>query len=292
MSKERVRLIIFLLAILGAVWWYMSPAITGPRLPDAVDESSGLTASRRTPGVFWTLNDSGGAPELFAVRVDGTAVGTVALSGAKNVDWEAITLDGAGNLWVGDIGNNGNARRDLGLYVLPEPLPGDGVVTDVRFVPVYYPEQRAFPPAARNFDAEALFADGETIYLLTKHRGDTRTVLYRVPPGRPDAPEAPRALERLADFDVRGDPENHGGMVTGAALSADGQHLAVLSYHSIFLFARPTRPGQWFETLVREIPLRMREFRQCEAIAWRGADLVVTNEDGQIFTLESPLDAP
>ncbi|MGK0361823.1 MAG: hypothetical protein ACI9U2_004141, partial [Bradymonadia bacterium] len=255
-----------------------------------------LVASRRSPGILWTLNDSGGHPEIYAVREDGSLVGVVGVRGAQNVDWEAMTLDGAGNLWIGDIGNNGNRRRDLGLYVLPEPPPRDGVATVARFVPIEYPEQSEFPPEARNFDAEALFADGETIYLLTKHRSNTNTVLYRLPPATPpdelDAPDAPRAMERLAEFDVRGDPDEHGGMVTDAALSADGAHLAVLTYHSIFLFARPRQPGQWFELLVREVPLTPNRYRQCEGITWRGADLLITNEDGQIFTIQAPLDAP
>lgn len=303
MSKERVRLILFLLVVMGGVSWALWPAITGPRLDDMIDESSALVASRRSPGILWTLNDSGGRPEIYAVREDGSLVGVVGLRGAQNVDWEAMTLDGAGNLWIGDIGNNGNRRRNLGLYVVPEPAPRDGVATVARFVPIAYPEQREFPPDARNFDAEALFADGETIYLLTKHRSNTNTVLYRLPADAPpspdglhppdglDAPEAPRAMERLAEFDVRGDPDNHGGMVTDAALSADGAHLAVLTYHSVFLFARPQQPGQWFEHLALEIPLTLHRYRQCEGITWRGADLLITNEDGQIFTIKAPLDA-
>ena len=292
MSKERFRLILFLIVVLGGVWWVaFRPAIVGPRLDEVIDESSAMVASQRAPGVLWTLNDSGGDPVIYAVRAHGSLVGTVTVEGARNVDWEAMTLDGAGNLWIGDIGNNGNKRRDLGLYVLPEPDPGAATAA-ARFIPIYYPEQEAFPPEARNFDAEALFADGETIYLLTKHRSDTRTVLYRLPDAHPDAPDAPRPMIRVAEFDVRGDPSNHGGMVTDAALSADGRHLAVLTYHSVFLFARPKTSDQWFEDLVREIPVEMNRWRQCEAITWRGADLLVTNEDGQIFTLDAPLVQP
>ena len=292
MSKERRRLIIVMVIILGWVWWALTPNITGPRLADVIDESSALVASQSAPGIYWTLNDSGGRPEIYAVRDDGSLVGTVELSDARNVDWEAMTLDGAGNLWIGDTGNNGNRRRDLGLYVVPEPAPTDARATGVRFVPIRYPEQRKYPPDARNFDAEALFADGETIYLLTKHRSDTYTVLYRLPAADPDNPDAQRPMERLAEFNVRGDPDNHGGMVTDAALSPDGRHLAVLTYHSVFVFGRPQQPGQWFENLLREVPLSMLEFRQCEGITWRGADLIVTNEDGQILTLKSPLDPP
>ena len=33
----------------------------------ALEESSGLVASRKYPGIFWSINDSGHKPELFAV---------------------------------------------------------------------------------------------------------------------------------------------------------------------------------------------------------------------------------
>ena len=46
----------------------------------------------------------------------------VRLDGAANFDWEDIAIDGE-TLYVPDMGNNGNARRDLGVYVLPEPNP-------------------------------------------------------------------------------------------------------------------------------------------------------------------------
>src|SRR5581483_4478856 len=40
--------------------------ITDPR----IDESSGLAASRRHPGIVYTFNDSGGSPRVFALGPD------------------------------------------------------------------------------------------------------------------------------------------------------------------------------------------------------------------------------
>src|SRR4051794_6987818 len=36
-----------------------------------ITESSGLAASRKHPGVFWTHNDSGNGPYIFAITRDG-----------------------------------------------------------------------------------------------------------------------------------------------------------------------------------------------------------------------------
>ncbi|MGK0362820.1 MAG: hypothetical protein ACI9U2_005142, partial [Bradymonadia bacterium] len=42
MSKERVRLILFLMVVLGGVFWSLSPAVTAAWLDDIIDESSAL----------------------------------------------------------------------------------------------------------------------------------------------------------------------------------------------------------------------------------------------------------
>jgi hypothetical protein len=276
-------LFVLVLGAFAGVWWYLSPAITGPRLPDVIDESSGLVASRQHPGVFWTHNDSGDDARIFAVRADGSLIREVEIQGAVNRDWEAITVDAQHRLWIADVGNNWSSRDDLAFYVVPEPDPmqADRSAAAER-IAVYYPEQRG--DDRRNFDSEAVFAaDGRT-YLLTKHRADTRTVLYRMP-----LAGDMRGMEKLGEFDVGGDPDNYGGRVTDASLSMDGQHLAVLTYHAIFIFRRPSEAGAWLSDLVKQIPLRQSRFRQCEAIAWHGADLLITNEAGQIFTVSAPL---
>lgn len=67
----------------------------------AIDESSALVESRQFSGVFWTLNDSGGANVLFAIDSQGQSIATVPVPGATNVDWESLALDDLGNLYVG-----------------------------------------------------------------------------------------------------------------------------------------------------------------------------------------------
>ena len=53
-------------------------------------EASGLAASRRTDGLIWTHNDSGGEPVLFALGTDGALRGKVRLEGVTNEDWEDL----------------------------------------------------------------------------------------------------------------------------------------------------------------------------------------------------------
>ncbi|GAA0368427.1 WD40 repeat domain-containing protein [Actinoallomurus spadix] len=87
-----------------------------------IDESSGLAASRRHPGIVYTFNDSGGSPRLFALGADDCRVrAAITLGGARNRDWEAMAVGGDGGLYVGDIGDNLKDQPYSTVYRIPEP---------------------------------------------------------------------------------------------------------------------------------------------------------------------------
>jgi hypothetical protein len=256
-------------------------------------ESSGLVASRQHPGVLWTHADSGAPPELFAIDDQGQLIGRFRIEGAHNVDWEDVAIDDAGHLFVGDIGNNESRRRDLVVYEIREPDPADANGDEEASVPVEakvhyrFPDQTGFPSSIPNFDAESLFWWDGTLYLLSKHRADTRTTLYRFPSldGRAEV-----VLEKIGDFDLGGGDLQFGGMATAADITPDGRVLAVLSYHAVFLFEAPAEGDDYLAAPLKKIDLKMMTLKQCEALAWVGEDLIITNETGRVFRLERPLD--
>src|SRR5262245_60161114 len=71
----------------------------------AIPEGSGIVKSRRFPDVYWVHNDSGNPPVLFALRPNGQIIQRFRIA-ALNIDWEDITADDDGHLYLGDIGNN------------------------------------------------------------------------------------------------------------------------------------------------------------------------------------------
>lgn len=257
----------------------------GPRLPDAVSEASGLVASRRHAGVFWTHNDSGDESRFFGVSADGKLLATVAVVGARNVDWEDIAVDDAGFLYLGDHGNNESARQDLVIYRVPEPDPAAAasVVPD-RTIRFHYPEQTRWPDPEEAFDAEALFWAQGKLYLLTKTRKSSVTTLYRFDDlsGERDLP-----LTRVGSFETEG--KKKGRRVTAADVTPDGRHLAVLTYHALYLFERPAEGDNYLSRPLKRIELDPDVFEQCEAVAWDGADSVVANEQRAIFRLPRAL---
>jgi len=249
-----------------------------------VPECSALWASPSQPGVFWTLADSGAKPAINPILADGTLVpaakgyrGAVTLKGATNVDWEAITGDASGNMIVGDVGNNVSRRKELAFYLLKEPKPGVTEVTEVRKVTFAWPDQTAFPDPELAHDCEAIFLLRGKLYLLTKHRRDTLTDLWRA-----DIPSAgDRAtLTKLARFDV-------GGMVTDACISPDQKRLAILTYRNVWVFDVPVVGEDFFRTPALHAPISppMLSF-QLEGCSWVGnSHLLLGSEQGDLFRI-------
>ncbi len=208
-----------------------------------IDESSAIEKSRQYPDTYWTINDSGGGPRIFAINASGETIKPeglkryrgIQVKGATNIDWEALALDDRGNLYIADFGNNSSLRRNLAIYLLSEPDPRLRTRVAVRRkIPFSYPEQRRFPEPSRNFDAEALFWAGGHLYLLTKHWTDSQSALYRFDSLLAGTDNKVSLLATL----------NFGGMVTAADISDDGSLLAVLTYRHIWLVEVSGSGGQ------------------------------------------------
>src|SRR5215813_6353086 len=92
----------------------------------SIKESSGIAASRRNTGVFWTHNDSGDGPFIFAFDRQGKHRGVWRVIGAKAVDWEDMAIGpgsrrGRSYLYLGDIGDNSKKRDQITVYRVAEP---------------------------------------------------------------------------------------------------------------------------------------------------------------------------
>lgn len=249
-----------------------------------IRESSGIVKSRLWKNVYWTFNDSGDRARIFAIDSLGQIIKPhwasrrfegIEIPDAVNVDWEDIATDDSGNLYIADIGNNDNTRRDQTIYVVKEPYPWATEKTNyLRKIHLYFPDQKNIPPARKNFDAEAIFWKAGKLYILTKHRSDTYTTLYRL--DKTD-PNADNPLTRLGRFNIL-------GMVTAADISPDGQRVAVLTYTGIWLFEMPPDNDNFLTGKKFALPIIAK---QCEGITFDGDVLVLTNEQRDIFRVKT-----
>ncbi len=243
-------------------------------LDKKIDESSGIVKSPVYDQVYWTHNDSGGKPVIFAVKSSGELIRKIIVENAQNVDWEDITFDEKGRLVIADAGNNYSERKDLKLYVIDEPNPYESkkaqVIETINFK---YPNQEKFPDPEKKFDCEALFQHKGKIKLLTKRRNDLKTRLFTFPESES---EAEVILEPGPLFDA-------GSLVTAADMSPDGKRLVILSYEFIDIFTEKEDAENLFDYDHHRLLI---EGKQCEAVTWDNEDIIFTNEQGEIHRLE------
>lgn len=229
--------------------------------PDLV-EASGLAASRTTPDVMWSHNDSRGSARLFAFTPTGEDLGAFDVPGAFALDWEDMSAgpgpggDGA-YLYVGDVGDNFDIRGGLvTVYRVPDTDPAglDGAFGESVVMTYRYPD--------RGHNTEALFIDPiePALYLVTKDHDEA--LVFR---GSLSPSDGPSDLDLVAVVVL-------GGEVSGADMSPDGSTLAMRGYESVWMWHRDTAMSI-ADMLTGEVcQAPSPEERQGEAIAF-DADL-------------------
>jgi hypothetical protein len=244
-----------------------------------INESSGIVKSRIHDTVFWTHNDSGDSARLFAVDRDGSPIKPldtakykgIAVFGAFNVDWEDITTDNNGNLYIGDIGNNKRNKELFSIYRIKEPSPTDILFIDVeQIIKIYYPDKENPSLRQNQINAEALFWANDNLFIITKTGNSRLSDLYSL---SLDNLEEENPVNLIASFDFK-------GKVTGADASSNGNQLAVLTYNGIWLFTSPGESLNYYHGAISWLPIRAG---QCEAICFDNDRLIITNEQGRLF---------
>ncbi|MDT4896907.1 MAG: hypothetical protein QOH25_1984 [Acidobacteriota bacterium] len=261
----------------------------------AIDESSGIVASRRHPDFFWTHNDSGDGPFLYAFDRRGGKRGTWRVTDAKAVDWEDITAGpgtqpGQSFLYVGDIGDNSKERREIIVYRVAEPVITGADADTNRFEP-----QQTEPAEAIHLryadgkhDAEALAVHPITgdLYIITKTRNTTSAAaVYKL--SAPFSTSTVNTLEKVGDIRV---PSLFPGMITGADISPDGRKIILCDYFNAYEMSLPERSGGSFDDLWKQpvaiVRLGMRQ--QGEAVCYRldGQAILATSENSPAALIE------
>jgi hypothetical protein len=263
---------------------YGPPRVLG-RLDDpAINESSGIVASRANPGFYWTHNDSGDGPNIYALDEQGARRGTWRVRGASARDWEDIAAgpgpqSGVSYLYIGDIGDNEGRRSEVIVYRVKEPTikPADSsstklkplVTEDAEVIRLHYPDGA--------HDAESLLVHPVTgdLYVVSKIPFANPTVYKAAAPLNINGPTT---LQRIVELNL---PSLFGGLITGGDISPDGLRVALCDYvdgyELVLGGARAPFDQIWKQPLK---PLDLGKRKQGESIAYRldGRALLATSE--------------
>lgn len=153
-------------------------------VPPVLKESSGIAVS--SPNRIWSHNDANNTNQLFCFDTTGVLVRTLNIINATNVDWEDLTRDDEGRIYINDAGNNENNRKDLKIYRIPNPDDIAGNIVQADVISFILDDQYQFPPPStnRNYDIEAILWKSDSLYLFTKNRSDPQNgtcKMYRLP---------------------------------------------------------------------------------------------------------------
>lgn len=210
------------------------------------------------------MNDSGGGAEIYEINESGNLIRAKKLQNLINRDWEDLTSDPGGALYIGDIGNNGNSRDSLRIYILNPDLDLTGTIN--------YSYEPSEGNRSGRENSEAFFFYDDSLYFFSKSNeikgGSVR--LYRLPakPGNYQA-------EFIDEITIN-------GQVTSADVSPDKQEFVLLTYGKLLFF--DIKEGK----IDFQLPsgcLKMAN-KQAEAILYLDSkQLLVTNEQRDIFRL-------
>lgn len=246
-----------------------------------IGESSGLVASRRDPGLFWTHNDSGDGPFVYAFDRAGRSRGTWRVEGAQAIDWEDIAAGpgparGQSYLYAADIGDNGRERESVVVYRFPEPDP-DAEQSGGREARKTEPAEAIrlkYPDGAHNAEALAVHPATGDLYVVTK--ANAAAGVYKLA-----APFDPKVVNTLTKVATLRGPDFFGTLVTGADISPDGRRVALCDYAQGYELTLP-EGAKDFDEVWRQTPtaLSLGARLQGESIAYRldGAALLATSE--------------
>jgi DNA-binding beta-propeller fold protein YncE len=203
------------LLLLAAVLLAIVPTAAGAEdtvaftIKDArITESSGLAVDP-AGNLYWTVNDSGDRGVAYGIGLDGTVQGTLNFR-AQPRDVEAVAVQ-EHRLYVADIGDNGDRRRLVRVYVFTNPRANGLTVT-------YHAYDFRYPDGPQN--AETLLVnDSGRLFMVTKER---KAAIY----------EAPAKLDRQGVNDLK-EVGSAPSSVTDGTFLPGGDRIALLTYRSV-----------------------------------------------------------
>lgn len=243
----------------------------------ARDEVSGLVKDPRFKNVLWVHGDSGTKNKIYPINFEGEVLPDkksegISIEGIKNRDWEDITIDDSGNVFIADVGNNCSCRTDQTIIKVKAPETELQETKDFEVYKVFYEKPDGFLYRFLNYsmDVEAVFWKDGSIYVLTKRFRGRETKLFKLEELSTEK-ENEFKLVQTVDFDDE---------VTGADF-AFGK-LAVLTYKSLWIFIEDETEDLFDGDVTRYT----FDADQVESVTFLNANtILIAEENGELYII-------
>lgn len=251
-------------------------------------ENSGIARSS-DPSILYAINDSGGANQVFGFDIySGKIKQTITIANAKNNDWEDLAIE-KDILYIGDVGNNENDRKDQTIYWI-ENISSYNKKTTTAFAKAtsfQFEDQKKYPPKKKNFnfDIEAFFVYKDHFYLFTRNRSkdfDGTTKLYRLP-----RETGYHTAIHIDSFKTCSDQDDC--QITSATIDPTTGKIALLSYNKVWILENYTEDHFFKGTITK---IKLEHTSQKESISFKNENTLYIAEEGtskkggKLFTLD------
>lgn len=231
-------------------------------LPKKLKEVSGITLSQDQKTI-WAIEDQGNKNVIYGLDRQGKIVADVLVENAENNDWEEITKDNKGNIYVGDFGNNDNDRQNLAILKTDLKDASQKTTKVIQTTNFHYEGQTEFPPKKSNllYDCEAFVEMNGSFYLFTKNRskGFDGTFLIFQLPNKEGNFEA-KLIGRLKLNGKYAD-----AAITSASINSKQDQIVLLNHKNIHVLTGFT-PNDFSTTQIQKISLNHNS--QKEAVVY------------------------
>lgn len=245
-------------------------------LPKKLKEVSGITLSHDQKTI-WAIEDQGNKNMIYGLNRQGELVADVLVENAENNDWEEITKDTKGNIYIGDFGNNDNDRQNLAILKTDLKDVTQTTTKVTQTTTFHYEGQTEFPPKKSNllYDCEAFIEMNGNFYLFTKNRSkgfDGTFLVFKVP-------------NKEGDFEAKliGKLKLNGkyadAAITSASINSKQDQIVLLNHKNIHILTGFT-PNDFNNTKIQKIPLNHNS--QKEAVVFlNDKTLLIADEKGK-----------
>lgn len=187
-------------------------------LTDLPNDLKEVSALEYTPAdrLLWIIEDSGNANNLYALDAKAQLTKTIKITNAKNEDWEDLTSDKQGNIYIGDFGNNNKKRDVYTIYKINTPAK----VTDTASAEII---NFKLPKDLKPLDFESFFLFKNRFYIFSKD--DKKGIMISVENKKGD-----QKAKLLREFNLNGKDNK----ITSAAISTDGKTVLLLNHDKVW----------------------------------------------------------
>lgn len=176
-----------------------------------IEEVSGTEIVNES-NLIWTIEDSSNKNNIYGIESNGTIIKDIDVSNSKNIDWEDLTSDDSGNLYIGDFGNNNRKRKKFTIYKVLN-IKSIEKKTEAKVI------NFKLPKTIKSRDFEAFFLWKKYFYIFSKE--NKKTMVFKVPNTVGD---------QVAQFVCEIKLEGKRNRVTSADINAKNREIILLNH--------------------------------------------------------------